>query len=76
MSNLQKFITVLIGAIAGLLPILMLQVHWVLGVVGDIAMIFVAGVLNDPKYKGKDTEIMLAAVLLSIVCQIAWALVA
>ena len=76
MSNMQKLLTVLIAAVAALLPVLMLSIHWVLGLVGNLVMIVAAFALQDPKFKGKDTEVVLAAVLFSILCQIAWALVA
>ena len=73
---MKKLIAILIAAIAALFPIYMLTIHPVLGIVANVIVLFGAAAMHQDHLRDDEPAIILAAVLFSILCQIAWAIVA
>lgn len=73
---MSKFIAFLIGAVVALLPVWLIQFHPMLGVVGNIVSLVFAAALHPDHLRKDEPAIILAMVLFSIVCQLAWAIMA
>lgn len=72
---MTKLISTLIAVIVALFPILMLHsVNHIMAIIADVLLLFFAAALHSDNPKDKEPAIIFAAILISIISQIAWAL--
>jgi hypothetical protein len=73
---MKKIIAFLIAAIAALLPVYGMTIHPMLGIVVDVIVLFAAAAMHQDHLRDDEPAIILIAILSSILCQIAWAILA
>ena len=71
---MKKIIAILIAAIAALFPVFLMTIHPVLGIVGDVVVLFATAAMHQDHLREDEPAIILAAVLASILCQMVWVL--
>lgn len=73
---MSKFIAILIGAVAALFPVWLSTFHPMLGIIGNVVSLVCVAAMHEDHLRKGEPAIILAMVLLSIVVQLAWAIVA
>ena len=74
---MTKLISTLIAVTVALFPILMLHsVNHVMAIIADVLLVFFAAALHSDNPKDEGPAIIFVAILISIISQIAWALLA
>lgn len=74
---MTRLIAILIAIIVALFPILMIHsVSYVIAIVTDLILVFFAAALHHDNPKDVEPAIIFVAILISVISQIAWALLA
>lgn len=74
---MTRLIAILIAIIVALFPILMIHsVSYVIAIVTDLILVFFAAALYHDNSKDVEPAIIFVAILISVISQIAWALLA
>jgi len=74
---MTKFISILIAVTVALFPILMLHsVNHIMAIIADVLLLFFAAALHSDHPKDEGPAIIFVAILISVISQIAWALLA
>ena len=74
---MTRFIAILIAVTVALFPILMLHsVNHIMAIITDLILVFFAAALYHDNSKDEGPAIIFVAILISVISQIAWALLA